>query len=148
MDPPQRISADVLAKIDRESGLSTTGNCELRMAWTTVAMLSGLPGAIEQARDFLVSFGRMKYARPLLALLAGNADGGREVAVQVVKEHGDWYHPICGSKLQIDLRRLLQAPATSPSDAKEIGSVSADADGAPAAAAAAATEGKTEAGPD
>jgi len=119
-EPPKRIPLSVLQRIDDDAGLSKTGNCELRMAWTTVAVLSGLPGSVENARDFLVSYGRMKYARPLLALLAQNADGGRDVAIAVIRDHASWYHPICGNKLRTDLVRLLELPARSPSDTAEL----------------------------
>jgi leukotriene-A4 hydrolase len=92
--PPATIAPDVLAAIDAAHGLSASGNAEIKLLWNTLALRSGVPGAVPATAAFLAAQGRMKYVRPLFCELLRTV-AGRQVALDLFATHKDSYHPIC-----------------------------------------------------
>ena len=83
--------------LDENLKLSTSGNAELRCEWIVIALVSGYPEAVEQAKAFVMKIGRMKFLKPIYNALKG-VDLKRAQAI--FKEGADRYHPIARAGLE------------------------------------------------
>lgn len=55
----------------------------------------------QQVADFLSTIGRMKFVRPLYRRLNGV---DRNLALATFKKNKEFYHPICRTQVEKDLR--------------------------------------------
>ncbi len=91
---PRDLSDAELSRLDREFGLSTTGNNEELFLWLELALANRYEPAVPQAETFLARVGRAKFVRPLFQALWDQGDWGRPIARRIYAETRDSYHAV------------------------------------------------------
>jgi aminopeptidase N len=76
-----------------------SGNAEILCRWLTIAAASSYEPAYGKIRDFLGTFGRMKFLKPLYKTLHQNP-ATRALAREIFEEHKELYHPIARGGLE------------------------------------------------
>ena len=89
---PQDRSASQLAVLDKELGLSATGNNEVRFLWLKLALGNRYQPAVPLAEEFLGRVGRAKFVIPLYETLVGEGAWGMAIAKPLYSRTADRYH--------------------------------------------------------
>jgi aminopeptidase N len=89
---PQDRSASQLAALDKELGLSATGNNEVRFLWLKLALGNRYQPAVPLAEEFLGRVGRAKFVVPLYETLVGEGAWGMAIAKPLYSRTADRYH--------------------------------------------------------
>lgn len=95
------LSNQILETLDMKYQLSTVKNAEVKCTWLKLCLNSKYVASYETAIEFLISYGRMKYARPIYRAL-GKCD--LVLAQETFKKHQQFYHPICANMVSKDLK--------------------------------------------
>ncbi|MBL36833.1 MAG: aminopeptidase [Xanthomonadales bacterium] len=88
-----RLSAEQMAAMDAEFGLTGTGNVEILYLWLVRAIETRYEPGIARLEQFLLEVGRNKFTRPLYEELAAT-DWGRAWAIDVYQRAKPGYHPL------------------------------------------------------
>jgi len=91
---PKERSDEQLAALNRELGLSETGNNEELFLWLELALANRYEPAVAQAEEFLARIGRAKFVRPLFQVLWDQGEWGRSIARDVYEETRAGYHAV------------------------------------------------------
>lgn len=91
---PKERSDEQLATLNRELGLSETGNNEELFLWLELALANRYEPAVAQAEEFLARIGRAKFVRPLFQVLWDQGEWGRSIARDVYEETRAGYHAV------------------------------------------------------
>lgn len=91
---PQQLSAEELAQLDRQLGLSGTGNNEELFLWLELALANRYEPAVPKAEAFLAEVGRAKFVRPLFATLMEEGEWGRPIAQRIYAKTRPSYHAV------------------------------------------------------
>ncbi|KAJ1957506.1 Leucyl aminopeptidase yscIV, partial [Linderina pennispora] len=97
------VPHSALAEVEKAYGLSGSRNCEVRMAWLSMALKNNYEAEFDNAVRMLGEQGRMKYTRPLYRALAKSGPKGKELAEATFAKHRSFYHPICTRLVAKDL---------------------------------------------
>lgn len=89
---PKDRSAQQLAQLDNELGLSTTGNNEVLFLWLKLALDNRYQPAVPIAEDFMTRIGRAKFIEPLYEVLAGEGAWGMAIARPLYTKTRERYH--------------------------------------------------------
>lgn len=91
---PAELSPAAYELLDQVYALGASKNPEIRVQWLARAAARGDPAADGAIREALLTWGRMKFLRPLYSgLLARGADG-RALAEDIFAEAYPRYHPV------------------------------------------------------
>ncbi len=90
---PLDISADNMARLDREFSLTQSTNSEIAHAWLKLSIIKSYEPARERLRDYLISIGRNKLVSPLYRELVKTPDN-LKWARTVYEEAKPGYHPL------------------------------------------------------
>lgn len=91
---PQELSTEELAQLDRQLGLSATGNNEELFLWLELALANRYEPAVAKAEAFLTEVGRAKFVRPLFATLMEEGDWGQPIAKRIYAKTRPGYHAV------------------------------------------------------
>ncbi len=91
---PRNLPSAQLSALDRELGLSQSGNYEIMFAWLVLAVANRFDPAVPALENFLRSQGRRKFVRPLFTALAADSEWGRPIAVRLAPQVRPLYHPL------------------------------------------------------
>ncbi|WFL77745.1 M1 family metallopeptidase [Altererythrobacter arenosus] len=89
---PAEQTGEALAKLDRELGLSKTGNNELRFLWLKLALDNRYQPAVPLAEEFMGRIGRAKFIRPLFQTLVDEGAWGMAIAQPLYAKTRGRYH--------------------------------------------------------
>ncbi len=89
---PTEQSAEALAALDSELGLSDTGNNEVLFLWLKLALDNRYQPAVSLAEDFMTRVGRAKFIKPLFETLAGEGSWGMAIARPLYAKTRGRYH--------------------------------------------------------
>ena len=104
-----RLSAEQMAAMDAQFGLTGTGNVEILYLWLVRAIEARYAPGIERLEQFLLEVGRNKFTRPLYEELA-ETDWGREWAIDVYQRAKPGYHPLTRQAAERALGIASQGP--------------------------------------
>lgn len=90
---PLDISANNMARLDREFSLTESQNSEIAHAWLKLAIVKKYEPARERLRSYLLTIGRNKLVSPLYRELAKTPDN-LEWAREVYEQAKPGYHPL------------------------------------------------------
>ena len=90
---PPTLSADRLASLDQEFGLSERRNSEVLFDWLRIAIRHHYEPAMPALERFLLSQGRRKFVRPLFEDLM-KTDWGKAEAKRIYAEARPLYHSV------------------------------------------------------
>jgi len=90
---PLDISANNMARLDREFNLTQSQNSEIAHAWLKLAIVKKYEPARERLRSYLLSIGRNKLVSPLYRELAKTPDN-LKWAREVYEQAKPGYHPL------------------------------------------------------
>lgn len=93
---PLDISAENMARLDREFGLTQSQNSEIAHAWLKLSIVKKYEPARERLRSYLLSIGRNKLVSPLYRELAKTPDN-LKWAREVYELAKPGYHPLTQS---------------------------------------------------
>ncbi|EGG17423.1 leukotriene A4 hydrolase [Cavenderia fasciculata] len=96
----EKLSVDVLEKIDNLYKLSETKNSEYKNKWYTLCLRHGIQKIEPLVVKFVTSQGRMKFTRPLYRELF---KVNKDLAQSTFKTHRHFYHSICSKMVAKDL---------------------------------------------
>ena len=88
-----RLTAEQMAELDAEFGLTGTGNVEILYLWLVRAIETRYEPGLDRLEAFLDEVGRNKFVRPLYEELAAT-DWGREWAIEIYERSKAGYHPL------------------------------------------------------
>ena len=89
---PEQLSADQLARLDAELGLSLSGNNEVLFLWLEAGLRNRFDPVVPLAESFLARVGRNKFVTPLFAALVDQGDWGRPIARRIYARTRSGYH--------------------------------------------------------
>ncbi|RPF72832.1 M1 family peptidase [Aurantiacibacter spongiae] len=89
---PEDLDDTDLAAMDRQLGLSRSGNNEVLFLWLQAALRNEYDPAVPQAEAFLARVGRNKFVEPLFRALWATGDWGRPVATRIYARTRGGYH--------------------------------------------------------
>ena len=101
---PEILSAAELAQLDRELGLTQSGNNEILFLWLQAAMQNRYDPAVPQVREFLASVGRNKFVEPLFKALMDQGVWGSAIAEPLYRQTRPAYHSYTRSKVDAVMR--------------------------------------------
>jgi leukotriene-A4 hydrolase len=90
---PPALPRERLTALDRQFGLTESGNSEILFAWLRIAIRNRYEPAFGALEHFLTSQGRRKFVRPLYQDLV-LTDWGRDLAVRIYRQARPTYHAI------------------------------------------------------
>ncbi|PHR63686.1 MAG: aminopeptidase [Idiomarina sp.] len=90
---PLDISANNMARLDREFNLTNIQNSEIAHAWLKLAIVKKYEPARERLRSYLLTIGRNKLVSPLYRELAKTSDN-LKWAREVYQQAKPGYHPL------------------------------------------------------
>lgn len=90
---PLDISAENMARLDREFGLTEIQNSEIAHAWLKLSIVKKYEPARDRLRNYLLTIGRNKLVSPLYRELAKTADN-LKWAREVYEQAKPGYHPL------------------------------------------------------
>ena len=96
---PDELSADELAAMNEQLGLSDTGNNEVLFLWLEAALRNEYQPAVPQAEQFLAKVGRNKFVEPLFKALWDSGSWGRPIATRIYTDTRGGYHSYTRSKV-------------------------------------------------
>jgi leukotriene-A4 hydrolase len=91
---PKELNTEELDRLDRDLGLSTSGNNEVRFAWLELALANRYLPVVPHAAAFLSSVGRRKFVLPLFEVLMKEGEWGQKVARIIYAETRPLYHSV------------------------------------------------------
>ncbi|RXZ65334.1 M1 family metallopeptidase [Pelagerythrobacter rhizovicinus] len=91
---PRQLSAEELAQLDRQLGLSGTGNNEELFLWLDLALANRYEPAVPKVEAFLAEVGRAKFVRPLFVTLMEEGDWGQPIAQRIYAKTRPSYHAV------------------------------------------------------
>lgn len=91
---PQELPDAQLAQLDRNLGLSASGNNEILFAWLDLAMANQYEPALPLAEQFLSTVGRRKFVAPLFATLMDQGEWGQPIAKRIYAKTRSSYHAV------------------------------------------------------
>ena len=91
---PKEQSREELARLDRDLGLSTSGNNEVLFAWLELALANRYEPAVPVAEQFLARVGRRKFVLPLFEVLMKEEGWGQPIARRIYAETRAGYHSV------------------------------------------------------
>lgn len=91
---PRELSDAQLAALDRDLGLSGTGNNEVLFLWLKLALENRYDPAIPNVEKFLGTVGRTKFVAPLFGALMEQGDWGQPIAKRIYAETRPTYHAV------------------------------------------------------
>ena len=91
---PKQLSAEQLADLDRNLGLSQTGNNEVLFAWLELALANRYEPVVPVAEKFLARVGRRKFVLPLFEVLMKEGDWGQPIARRIYAKTRPGYHSV------------------------------------------------------
>ena len=91
---PQVRSPAQLAALDRELGLSQSGNNEVLFQWLKLALANRYEPAVPLAEQFLARVGRRKFVAPLFETLMGEGTWGQTLARRIYAQTRPGYHAV------------------------------------------------------
>lgn len=90
---PLDISAENMARLDREFGLTKSQNSEIAHAWLKLSIVKKYEPARDRLRNYLLTIGRNKLVSPLYRELAKTPDN-LKWAREVYEQAKPGYHPL------------------------------------------------------
>ena len=102
-----------MAALESAFKLSTSSNSEVRYAFLVLVVKNRFDAGVPGLEDFLLSQGRRKFVKPLIAALAEDAQWGRPIAQRVYAKARPLYHPV--TVRDIDKLGLVPPPAAGRS---------------------------------
>lgn len=115
MNSDKKLSAESLEKLGSLYGIASSKNSEIRFSWCVLCTQSEYEPILEDACNFLLEQGRMKFTRPLYRFVdthtslflptraLHNSKFGREKAISLFNENQGIYHGICRVMVAKDL---------------------------------------------
>jgi len=100
---PTKLSQEDCDWLESTFSFNESGNAEILNKWLAIAASSSYEPSYEKLRDFLGTFGRMKYLKPLYKAMYENPDT-RALALSIYQQHKDLYHPIARAGLESILK--------------------------------------------
>jgi leukotriene-A4 hydrolase len=91
---PKELSVEQLDKLDRDLGLSASGNNEVLFAWLELALANRYEPAMPVAEAFLARVGRRKFVLPLFEVLMKENEWGQSIARRIYAETRGGYHSV------------------------------------------------------
>jgi len=91
---PEELSDDELAKLDKDFGLSASGNNEILFAWLNLALQNRYDPAVALAENFLGTVGRRKFVAPLFETLMEQGEWGIPLAKRIYSQTRGGYHSV------------------------------------------------------
>ena len=91
---PKELSTEELDRLDRDLGLSRSGNNEVLFAWLELALANRYEPAVTVAETFLARVGRRKFVLPLFEVLMKEEDWGQPIARRIYAKTRDSYHSV------------------------------------------------------
>ena len=91
---PRELSDAQLAALDRDLGLSGTGNNEVLFLWLELALENRYDPAVPAAEKFLATVGRRKFVSPLYEALMEQGSWGQPIAKRIYAKTRPTYHAI------------------------------------------------------
>ncbi len=96
---PQKLSTADCDWLEDTFAFNESGNAEILCKWLVIAANSSYEKSYPKIREFLGTFGRMKFLKPLYKALYENPDT-RELALSLFHEYEELYHPIAAAGLR------------------------------------------------
>jgi hypothetical protein len=96
---PQTLSAADCDWLEKNFAFNQSNNSEILCKWLVIAVNSSYEPAFEKVREFLGTYGRMKYLKPLYKALHENPKT-RELGLSIFEQHKALYHPIARGGLE------------------------------------------------
>lgn len=91
---PKELGVEELDRLDRDLGLSTTGNNEVLFAWLELALANRYEPAVPVAEQFLARVGRRKFVLPLFEVLMKEEGWGEPIARRIYARTRAGYHSV------------------------------------------------------
>ncbi len=91
---PRTMGTADLAALDKDLGLSQSGNNEILFAWLELALQNRYDPAVPVAEKFLAHVGRRKFVAPLFKELMAQDAWGRAIAKQIYAKTRPGYHSV------------------------------------------------------
>jgi leukotriene-A4 hydrolase len=91
---PEELGTEELARLDRDLGLSGSGNNEVLFAWLELALANRYEPAVPVAEAFLARVGRRKFVLPLFEVLMKEAEWGEPIARRIYAKTRPSYHAV------------------------------------------------------
>jgi leukotriene-A4 hydrolase len=91
---PKELNTEELDRLDRDLGLSQTGNNEVLFAWLELALTDRYEPAVPVAEQFLARVGRRKFVLPLFEVLMKEEGWGPPIARRIYAETRAGYHSV------------------------------------------------------
>ncbi len=91
---PRDLSDAQLAALDKDLGLSKTGNNEVLFLWLELALENRYEPAVPAAERFLGTVGRRKFVAPLFEALMEQGDWGQPIAKRIYTKTRPTYHAV------------------------------------------------------
>jgi leukotriene-A4 hydrolase len=91
---PEELSVGELTRLDRDLGLSQSGNNEVLFAWLELALANRYEPAVPVAERFLARVGRRKFVLPLFEVLMKEGAWGESIARRIYAETRAGYHSV------------------------------------------------------
>ncbi|PTQ13085.1 aminopeptidase [Sphingomonas oleivorans] len=101
---PRRLTTAQLDAIDRQYGLSRTGNSEIRFAWLMLAVANHHDPAVPSVERFLTEQGRRKFVAPLFAALMKEEGWGPPIARRIYAGARSGYHAVTSGTVDAIVR--------------------------------------------
>jgi hypothetical protein len=92
------MTTERMAALDREFGLTRSGNAEILFAWLQLAIRKNYEPAMPALESFLTRVGRRKFVRPLYVELA-KTDKGKALGRAIYAKARPGYHPVTQSSV-------------------------------------------------
>jgi leukotriene-A4 hydrolase len=91
---PKELSDKELGDLDRNLGLSKSGNNEVLFAWLELALANRYEPAVPVAEKFLARVGRRKFVLPLFEALMAEGAWGQPIARRIYADTRAGYHSV------------------------------------------------------
>ncbi len=101
---PRPLSVEAAAELDTRFKLTARNNCEVLVAWLSLAATGGYALATPRIEELLGKVGRMKYLRPLYEALANRPETKARARICFDRFKGG-YHPIARQVVEGVLKR-------------------------------------------
>lgn len=91
---PRELTDPQLAALDRDLGLSLTGNNEVLFLWLELALENRYESAVPAVEKFLGTVGRRKFVAPLFEALTEQGSWGQPIAQRIYAKTRPTYHAV------------------------------------------------------
>ena len=97
------LSQKQYSTLDEDLKLHTGHNSEVTFDFFDIMLANKKTNQLEKLYEFLGTFGRLKFVKPLYVALA-KID--KEKATEIFNKHKDFYHPIAISAIENELKTI------------------------------------------